>query len=111
MRARLIVAVAILVIAGLVGGSILWRRASARAIAEGQAIWIARSWKAGMTIEETCGAASTASGKPIDASEWSEGDGEGIARGPIVRGAQVCVRSDRSIYWDDIRQRDPGNQR
>jgi hypothetical protein len=80
------------------GGSQSHKR-SEEAKAQNQAIWIARTWSEGTSMDDLCHEAAEAGKITILRDEWDAGGSDDLALGPVVSGRRVCVRRDRSVYW------------
>jgi len=101
MKARpiAILLLLIVILAAAFWGGILAHNRSEVAKAENHAIWIARTWSEGASMDDVCRQAAEAGKIPILRDEWDAGSGDDIALGPVVSGKRACVRRDRSIYW------------
>ena len=84
-------------------GGMLWRTHSLEAKAAHQALWMARTWSEGISMDDLCHEAAEAGKVAILREEWDAGTNNDIVLGPVIAGRIVCVRRDRSIYWRDAK--------
>ena len=76
-----------------------WNTSSRKAIAENHAIWLARYWEKGASVDTMCATINRDQNENILTEEWSLGNDEEVIRGPIINGQRIFIEKNKSVLW------------